>query len=176
MMKKITKVANSYQGRFAIILSLIVLVLVLGAVAVMRNSSSPIPKSILASAKFPVYYPDTSQLPAGFSLNQKSIQYINPGVVIFLISYQHKQSIVVSEEVKPQASVINQYNSDYIPLHITFPTSMGQAILGAYNDGKNGLRSVVSLPINNGPWLIATAPGNISHAQYEQVIESMVAS
>lgn len=155
-------------------MSLIILVIGLGFVAISKTPLSPIPKSILSRVKFPVYYPDANQLPKGFNLNKSSIQYINPGVVIYTINYGSNNGIVISEEAKPSSNVVTQYDSSYIPLHTTFPTPIGQAVLGAYNDGKNGLRSIVSLPINNGPWLIATAPGNLSKAKYEQVIESLL--
>lgn len=167
------KRVNSIRGRFIVLISLVTIVLVLIILLIARPPISPIPKAITSAVNFPIYYPDPGQLPTGFNLNKSTIQYIKPGVVIYGIDYPKSQRIIISEEARQSQATINQFISSYIPLHDSFSTPMGQAALGAYNAGKSSLRSVISLPIKDGPWLIATAPSNISRTTFIQVVDSL---
>lgn len=147
------------------------------AVAVLMSSKpvNPIPKAILKAVPYAVYYPDQGRLPAGYTLDVHSIQRSSGNVVEYFIDYADKQMIVVFEQTMPAQNTISHFTSTYMPLHTTFWTPMGNAILGAINYGKS-IRSVVSLPINNGPWIIATAPSNINQKDLEQVINSLIRS
>jgi hypothetical protein len=167
---------KGYRGRFVLAVSILVVVLIL-VFTLVPQPSVPIPKSILSAVSFPIYYPDQSTLPAGYTLELNSFQLINPGVVFFSVSYgQNKDFIVFSEEKMPSNSVTRQFASDYIPLHTPINTPYGQGIFGAYNNGSGSLKSVISLPIQNGPWLIVTAPSNINHNQFVKVIDSLIKS
>lgn len=167
------KEINSYRGRYALLIGGVVLTLFL-VIFLSGTSTSPILKSVSSAVAFPVYYPDPSRLPAGYTLNTSTIEVVKPGVVILNVSVPgRKQNIVFSEEVKPSLATINSFLADYIPLHVSFNSPFGSANVGAYNDG-NGIRSVISLPINNGPWIIATAPGNVSNSIFESIVNTLV--
>jgi hypothetical protein len=49
---------------------------------------------------------------------------------------------------------------------------VGKALVGAYGSGKD-LRTIASLPIPNGPWLIITAPSDINQADLEKVLQAI---
>lgn len=138
-----------------------------------RASSSPVPAQVRKAVTFPIYYPEQQKLPAGYTLDMASFHLAQPGVVIYSVMNQGGQRLLFSEEQKPDSSVIDKFTSSYIPLHTGLKTSLGEAQLGAYGTGKN-LRTVISLPINRGPWLILTAPPASSHDDLLQVIRSLV--
>lgn len=167
------KAINSYRGRFTLLMGVVALVLVL-VVVLAGSAPSPISKVISNAVAFPIYYPDPNRLPANYTLNQNSIMVVKPGVVIFNVAIAgQKQNIVFSEEVRPSDATMNSFLANYIPLHTDFNTPLGSASVGAYNDG-NEIKSVISLPINNGPWIIVTAPGSISNAVFESVVNALV--
>lgn len=164
---------NSYRGRFILMMSLIAVVIVLFTVAVIRQPASPIPASIVSSVSFPIYYPNQNKLPSGYTLNPNSFEKVSSGVILFSVSYARNQNIAIVEQAMPASSVIARYAVDYIPLHNNINTPNGKAIYGAYDNG-NGLKSVVSLEINGGPWLIATAPSSINRSDFIRVIDSLI--
>lgn len=170
------KIFKSTRGRFLFLFGVIGVILIV-VIAFSGPSQSPIPKSILSSVSFPVYYPDPGRIPAGYSLDSKHIERINPGVVILFISRgAEAQYVVISEEANPGSPVINHFLADNIPLHSNLSTPLGTAAIGAYNDGREE-RTVISLPvINGGPWIIATAPGNANLAQFSKIVEVLIKS
>ena len=173
--KKIIRKSNNYPGKFAV--SIIIMAFIIVTVSILMSSkpTDPVPKSILTSVPYAIYYPDQSRLPSGYTLDIKSIQKSSGNVVEYFVDYGNKQLVVVFEQTMPSQSTINHFTSTYMPLHTTFWTPMGNAVLGAINYGKS-IRSVVSLPINNGPWIIVTAPSNINQNDLKQVINSLIRS
>ena len=166
---------KSYPGRLSGSLAVLLLALswIIWGLVQASQPLDPIPVSIISKVSFPVYFPDPSKLPSGFSLLKNSIQYSKPGVVIYVISNSLNQQVVISEQAEPAQSTIDSFLSSYIPLHATVSTADGEAQYGAMNQGKS-LRSVISLPISNGPWIIATASSSLSRAEFTQVINSMI--
>ena len=163
---------RGYRGRFVLAASVLALVLLL-IFTLAAQTNDPIPKKIVSSVPFTIYYPNQSALPSGFKLNLSSFQSVSPGVVIYSVSYAGNKEVVFSEQKKPSTNTIKQFAANYIPLHTTFNTPIGNGIYGAYNDGS-GLKSVISLPIQNGPWLIVTAPSSLSRAQFIKIIDSLI--
>lgn len=137
-----------------------------------RTMANPVPAPVRKAVTFPIYYPRQQKLPAGYSLDTTSFHLAQPGVVIYSVAYQGGQRLLFSEEQKPDSSVTDKFTSSYIPLHTGVKTGLGEAQLGAYGTGKN-LRTVISLPINGGPWLILTAPPATSHDDLLQIIGSL---
>ncbi len=172
---KRTSLLSNYQGRFALVMIAAALVIVWVAVVLAKQPISPIPVAIQKAVSYPVYYPDPNRLPKGYSLNLKSIQLVNPKVVIFSLDGSHQQMIVFSEQASPGNATITRFESSYIPLHTTIWTPIGNAFSGAYNDGKT-IKTLVSLPISGGPWLIITAPDNISHQALQQILNALIKS
>lgn len=166
------KEMNANRGIYAIGLTIVIVFIAWLVALISSNPISPVPKKISDAVNYPVYYPDQSRLPNGFSLDTRSIELVGPKVVILAVKYSGNKMVVFNEQDNPGPSVINQYAADYIPIHTTFWTPIGNALLGAYNDGHS-IKSVVSLPINNGPWIIITAPSNISQNNLKEVIDSL---
>ncbi len=164
---------GTVKGRVVIVVSVVVILLI-GAFFFSGPAPSPIPRSISSKVSFPVYYPDPGRLPNGYSLNFASTEVVNPGVVIMFVGYgKQSQYIVMSEEAMPSSSTISNFLTSNIPLNTSFNTPFGSGVIGAYNDGKE-LRTVISLPINNGPWIIATAPKSINSSQFENILSSLI--
>ena len=172
--KKIHKAVDDYRVRIVILLPLVLLCFVL-IVSLFTRQSDPIPPNIISAVPFTIYYPSSSTLPSQYSLSSSSIRVPAPGVVLFNVTYGINQNITISEEAQPADSVVSNFISSYIPLHNSFSTPIGSAVMGAYNDGKS-IRSVISLTVDKGPWVIATAPSNIDRYQFEQVIDSLTKS
>ena len=166
---------NANRGWYAIGVTVVIVVVAWLVALISSNPINPIPKSILAAVNYPVYYPAENRLPAGYTLDKRSIELVSPKVVILVVKYGSRNMIVFNEQSNPGSGVINQYSSDYIPIHTTFWTPLGNAILGAYNDGHS-IKSVVSLPINNGPWIIVTAPSNIDQTNLKDILDSLTKS
>ena len=166
---------KSYPGRLYGSFGILLLAIAWIIWGLMQASQplDPIPASISSKVSFPVYFPDSAKLPRGYSLLKNSIQYSKPGVVIYIVSNALNQQVVVSEEAEPAESTIGSFLSSYIPLRVSINTPNGKGEFGAMNQGKN-LRSVISLPISDGPWIIATAPSSISRGDFTRVIDSLI--
>ena len=126
---------NNNRGWYAIGFTILIVFVAWMVALIYSSPVSPIPKSILSSVNYPVYYPSQNRLPYGYSLDKKSIQLINPQVVILVIKRSSQNMIVVNEQSKPKTSVINNFATNYIPIHTSFWTPIGTATLGAYNNG-----------------------------------------
>lgn len=131
---------------------------------------SLVPKNIQKSVDFPIYYPES--LPAGYNLDTQSFRLAEAGVVLFAVTYDKGKDIVFSEQQQPSASEMDKFISSYVPLNSALQFPLGQAKVGAYGSAPN-IRTVVSLPVRNGPWLIATAPSEVSHDDLVKILTSL---
>ena len=155
---------------------IIVIVLVLGAAAGMYvwrfGPKSPVPKHIRNQVSFHIYYPDQNKMPAGYTLDIATFRIAQPGVVLFSVSYGNGRSMVFSEEAQPGGDVVSKFVSSAIPINNALSTPIGKATVGAYGSGKD-LRTLASLPIANGPWLILTAPSDINQTDLINILRSL---
>lgn len=135
------------------------------------SSASLVPKKIQKSVDFPIYYPGS--LPSGYVLDTQSFRLAEPGVVLFAVTYSNGKSIVFSEQQQPSDNEMNAFISNYVPINSALQLSLGQAKIGAYGSAAN-IRTVVSLPIRNGPWLIATAPSEVHHEDLVKILQSLI--
>lgn len=154
---------------------LLVLVFVLVVVGLLAwwsrlDDSSLVPDKIRKSLDFSVYYPE--HLPAGYTLSTTSFRLAEPGVVLFSVTYAKGKSIVFSEEQQPSSGDIDKFISSYIPLNSAVELPLGQAKVGAYGTAPT-IRTVLSLPIHDGPWLIMTAPADVSHDDLVNIAKSL---
>ncbi len=134
---------------------------------------SPVPKTIASSVSFSIYYPEQSKLPAGYTLDLNSFKQPVRNGVNYTVSYSNGHKLVFSLQPKPSATELQNFSANYIPLHITYHTSIGQALLGAYNT-KTGTETLVSLPANgSSTWIILTAPYDINQDQLKQVLSAL---
>lgn len=134
------------------------------------NRSSLVPKDIQKAVDFTVYYP--SNLPSGYALDTQSFRLAEPGVVLFAVTYSNGKSIVFSEQQQPSTGEMDKFVSSYLPLNSAVQLPLGQAKIGAYGSAPD-IRTVASLPIRNGPWLIVTAPSEVSHENLVTVLRSL---
>jgi hypothetical protein len=149
-----------------------VMVVVAAAILLLRASPSPVPAKIRSAVDFHVYYPKQKQLPSGFSLDQKSFKVVQPGVVLFSVKRPDGKKFIFSEEAQPAASIIDKFNTDYIPLHTTLSVALGHAEVGTYGNGAN-LRTIASLPVHKGPWIIITAPADAKKNDLSSLLNSL---
>ena len=139
---------------------------------VWQRPGNPVPAGIRASVGFRIYYPASRNLPAGYTLDSRSFRQPEAGVVVFQLNNGQGQHLIFSEEAKPSGDVVGKFESASIPIHTELTTSVGKAKIGAIGTGKN-LQSVVSLPTENGPWIIITAPAGINFNDLKQVLNSI---
>ena len=168
--------SKKYTLNKRLILVLILVLVVVGLVAGMYNvfgsSTSLVPQKIQRAVDFSIYYPNTKKMPAGYTLDIQSFRLAQPGVVLFAVTYGGGKDITFSEQQQPSNDDINKFVSSYIPLNTILQLPLGQAKIGAYGTAPD-IRTVASLPIHNGPWLIITAPPNVSHDDLAQVMRSL---
>lgn len=142
---------------------------------VVRTKSSipdPVPSSIRASVSYHIYYPDPAKLTGGYVLDTSSFTSPRPGVVLYSINYGNNKKLVVSEQPQPDASTIQAFYANYIPLRNSLRAALGEAQIGAYKNGDT-LQTVASLPVAQGPWVIVTAPGDIHQQELQQVLDAL---
>lgn len=137
-----------------------------------NTTSNPIPAYIAEAVNFRLYYPLQKDLPAGYRLDLNSFKRPVQNGVTYTVVNNENQKVIFSLQPKPSDADLQNFTSSYIPLHNTYQTPSGQALLGAYNT-KEGTETFVSLPTNSSTWIIVTAPYNIDQAQLKQVLSSL---
>lgn len=152
-----------------------VLAILVAGIFLLPASTSPVPAKVRSAVNFHIYYPNQKQLPSGFTLDQESFKLAQPGVVLFSVKQSGGGKLIFSEEAQPDPSIIDKFNTAYIPLHTTLTVALGQAEIGTYGNGPN-LRTIASLPAHKGPWIIITAPSHTDSNDLRTILESMVAS
>ena len=151
---------------------LLMAALLIGAAAWRLSASgSPVPDNIQSSVGSGVYYPDKSKLPANYSFDESSIRQADDGVSIVTVN-GNNGGVSISQQAQPASDVIDNFLKTYIPLHSALSTKLGQAQVGASGQASN-LHTIASLPVKGGPWLIITAPADISQTELKQIIESL---
>jgi hypothetical protein len=146
----------------------VITALFVAGIALLVHTPSVVPKPIANSVSFPVYYPDPKRLPNGYILDTDSFSSPVKDGVSYTVNYDTNKKVVFSVQVKPSDSELQTFNSSYIPLRIDYKTKLGQAEIGAYHS-----QTLVSVPVNNGPWIIITAPEDINPAALKQIIQAI---
>lgn len=136
-----------------------------------KPPASPVPADIKSAVHFPIYYPEQKKLPAGYTLDASSFQQQESGVVIYNISHGG-QHLSISEEAQPAQNVIDGFIKNYIPLHNAYPAKLGQVLIGAYGKASD-LHTLASLPVNNGPWLLISAPSDTKQSDLVQIVQAL---
>jgi hypothetical protein len=165
---------NRWSHRPLLITGALLIVLLAGGITFFVHrmaGSSPVSTDVQGAVTFPVYYPQQSKMPAGYSLDRTSFRLAQSGVVVFAV-VKGSQQLVFSEEETPGDNIVDKFTSSYIPLHNTITTDLGKAAIGAAGQGSN-LKTVVSLPITKGPWLIVTAPADTKQSDMQQILQSL---
>lgn len=136
-------------------------------------SNATVADSIRTAMSYPIYIPADNSLPAGYTYDESSFRETDPGVIIFKIKQRADREVIVSEQAQPSSTVIENFIKNYIPLNTSFSTRLGQLQIGA-NGYAPSLRTIASISIRQGPWLIITAPSDIKHTELKQIVESLV--
>jgi hypothetical protein len=105
-------------------------------------------------------------------LDLSSFSSPQQGTILYSVKYDTNKKIIFSIQAKPSDSEIQNFYTNYIPLRNHLKISLGNVEIGAYGTSDN-LKTVASLPTNDGSWLIATAPPDINQNQLEQVLNSL---
>jgi hypothetical protein len=137
---------------------------------IMGGSASLVPKKIQQSVDFPIYYPNS--VPRGYVLSVQSFRLAEAGVVLFTVAYGNGKEIIFSEQQQPSSNDMDKFISSYLPLNSVLQVPLGQAKVGAYGSAPN-IRTVLSLPVRNGPWIIVTAPSDVSHDDLASILRSL---
>ncbi len=129
------KKSSPTQNAVAGVLKLIVVVIVIGAgVLVWQHFSNPpipIPKGVVDSASFPLYYP--SKLPEGYILNTNSFD--NTGQIItFSVRYLNKANILFAEQAIPRNIDLNDLQNKQMMNVKAIDTKFGRAYFGILNN------------------------------------------
>jgi hypothetical protein len=169
--KKQVKKSGKKKSIIVVTITLILIGLISFYVFKYITSSStlpyPISKQTAGLLGYDIYYPDQKLLPSGYKLDKNSF-YDSDQAIIYKVTYGNNQTIVFSDQTKPTESQIQYFYSQKIPLHTSFTTPVGTAVLGAIN-GK----AVVSLPTNSNSWLLINAPSDINQNDLKKVILSI---
>lgn len=135
-------------------------------------AGNPVTDTTQSAGGSGVYQPDSAKLPVGYTFDSSAIRQADDGVSIVTVSSGNGNSVSISQQAQPGSDVIDNFLKTYIPLHTALETKLGQAQVGASGQSPN-LQTIASLPVKNGPWLIITAPADISQADLKQIIESL---
>lgn len=153
-----------------LLLAVFALVSILITGLYIASSANVVPKTVQDKVPFAIYYPKS--LPAGYRLDETSFRLAEAGVVLFTVSYGEGRDIVFSEQQQPSGSEMDKFVSSYIPLNTPLDLPLGRAKVGAYGTAPN-IRTAVSLPVQDGPWIIATAPSDVNRDDLIKVLESL---
>ncbi len=137
----------------------VVVVLAAGVlVVVLTSTSSPVPKSIVSAAQFPVLYPKT--FPAGYGVDPATMS-ITSGVLVFVIQAPLKTNLNVSEQAKPGNFDFTQLTGD-----MQFQTTYGNAILKV-----NGNQTTASL-VASKTWVLINSTGPVATKDMQAILNS----
>jgi hypothetical protein len=158
-----------------IMIAAVIIIIIAGLISILivtNKPQNPLPASVVKAVPYSVYYPDTNRLPINFSLIRGSIKVLTGNIVVFSMLGPNNENIIITQQGQPASSVISRFISSTMPLHTLIGTPVGTATVGSYNF-NHSLRSIVSLPVIHGPWLIITAPANINQGLLMQVVDSL---
>lgn len=127
---------------------------------------NPVPKSIRQAVNFQVYYPNPDRLPIGYTLDESSFSSGN-NAVLYSVSYGGKQKLIFTEQLKPSATELQNFDTSVIPLNTSLETNIGKATIGAARG-----ETLVSLPTTGSTWIIMTGPYATPQNQLKQVLEA----
>lgn len=130
--------------------------------------AGPVPAQIAAAVPYKIYYPDQSKLPNGYTLDGHSFANPVKNGVSYAVNYGGGKKIIFSVQTKPSDNELQAFQSNFIPLKIDFQTPLGLGSIGAYRG-----QTLASLPIENGPWIVVTAPADINQEDLKQVFRSL---
>ena len=152
---KLTK--SKFQKKtFSLTIILILIIVGLSGFFIFHAKRSAVPAYITKQVSFPIFIPDSKLLPPGYSLDKNSFSVQRHEAVIYTVSYPQNQRLNFSVQQKPSNDDLALFNKNYIPIHRQVLTLIGTATEGAI-----GNQTVVSLPTNDGSWVLITGPQNI---------------
>jgi hypothetical protein len=131
-------------------------------------NTSPVPAAVAQAVNFPIYYPDPQKLPPGYQLDLNSFRSPVKNGAAYTVRYGDGKKMVFSVQAKPSDSELQTFKSSDIPLRIDYQTPLGLAEIGAYHS-----QTLVSLPVDGGPWIVITAPPDINQDQLKAVLRSL---
>lgn len=123
---------------------------------------------------FPIYYPDTSKLPDGYTFDEASITNPQPEAILYKVLYENgAKEVIFSLQPKISDDEMRKFYNNFIPVRYEVDTPIGIADIGAYNNGPL-IQNLASLPVkDDATWLIVTAPSDINEDQFALILKSL---
>ena len=135
-----TKRRPRFKQVLLIVVAIILIVGGAGGWKYEHRNSGPVPKAILKSTNFAIYYP--SSLPSGYTLNKNSFSQQN-GVLFFQINANDK-TISISEQqlpkIPPDFDTIQKFNTSFKQFDLT----AGKSLLGIDAQSNNPIAIVIT--------------------------------
>lgn len=160
------------KRRWPWVVAVVAVVVVAAAIAawLLFVPRSPVPDDVKKAVSFPIYYPEQSKLPSGYTLDTKSFT-ASDQVAMYIITYGSDQRLIVSVQKRPPEDEIAYFYKNTIPIHKDVVTVNGTAAIGAV-----GQQSITSLPTNDQSWLIIMGPPDVNKDELSRVLQAMTKS
>jgi hypothetical protein len=140
--------------------ALVALVIIGCAVGYWQHSHKPaLPKILVSSLSFPVYFPKPLPNNLNFSANSASVQ---ANVLTFSLKDNHDKKVLVTQQARP-----NDFDFSRLSGNDEFTTPEGKAYIV-----DNDLRTTGSL-VTDKTWVILNAPGKIDTDTLRQLIKNL---
>jgi hypothetical protein len=151
-------------------LAAVAIALIVGLAYYRHQTAGPVPKGIAKAVTIPVYYPEPKKLPPSYVLDTSSFSIPVKNGVTYSVNYGSGKKLIFSLQPKPSDDELQSFKGNYLPLKIDYHTAIGMAQIGAYHS-----QTLVSLPVDadGGPWIIVTAPVDVSQSQLKQVLSAL---
>jgi len=128
--------------------------------------ATPFTADIMASVKFPLYYP--TKLPSGFHIDQRTVTEPQANVVVFDIVAPTGQKLYMSEEDSPAHINILNYDNNLVDLQKNYTAERNIAVgFLVYNHELVGSWS------NSDTWIIVSCHADITRGQIMAMLLSL---
>lgn len=172
--KKRSSLSFLRSKKYIVVCSVIFVGLVVLLTAAIRNTttkSTPndaavVPTSISKQVDFPLYYPDPTKMPQGYTLDRNSFS-TNGQVVLFSVSHE-ENSIAFSLQKKPSADNLATFYKNQLQLRTETEVPLGKAAVGALNSQR-----FLSLPTKTDTWIIVTAPMDTNPDTLTELVKNL---
>lgn len=132
-------------------------------------NANPFTPAILASAKFPLYYP--TQLPDGYRIDPSSVTEPEANVVVVTLRGPHGEKLYMSEEPRSKTFDLGGFYQSLSNLK-EVAVSDGAVAVGFDNKTRN---EVVSRA-NNQTWILCNTTAHVPQSQLVAMLKSLTNS
>lgn len=158
--------------------TLVILVIVVGVLGLAGGgwlylhrtpaNANPFTAEVIASLKFPVYYP--TDLPPGYRIDPQSVTEPQANVVVFNLIGPHGEKLYVSEEARPSKFNLGGFYNQWVNMR-EVGVSDGAVAVGYADQSR---REEVVSRANNTTWILANTKASIPFDQLINMLKSIV--